>query len=108
MQQFQNDSHGRRRFAMVIDDKYIERASEAKILKFVLALWELMQEEDAAVALKEAPSVLHCDKGSVIQHSNGKGSIGPEGWERLGSNGFDIRAYDIWLLAKQKQYRSKK
>lgn len=91
---------------MTIDDRTFESATEGQVLKFTFALYEL--QHPGADVLKVAPPLLHCDKGALIQHRDGRGSIGAEGWEILGANGFDLRAYDIWQATKKHIYRIKK
>ncbi len=86
---------------MIVMDDIIGTATEGAILKFVLALYEL--EHPGTDGVKQAVSLLGIDKGAFIQHKNGKGSIGIEGWEILRSK-FDLRAYDVWVDAKRKHY----
>jgi hypothetical protein len=88
---------------MDVPTEIIGSASEGAILKFVLSLWELSHPGKDAV--KEAVSILGMDKGAFIQHKNGKGSIGIEGWEMLRAK-FDLRPYDIWCDCKRKQYET--
>lgn len=90
---------------MDLDEELIGRAREGAVLKLTVALFEL--DPDNPDGVKEMASVLRCDKGALIQHMNGKGSIGIEGWESLAGR-FDLRPYDIWTAAKRRQYRAKK
>lgn len=87
---------------MTVDDGAIGRATEGAVLKFVVALFELMNPGEDGT--KAAVSAIGMDKGAFVQHKEGHGSIGVEGWEKLGQT-FDIRAYDVWVEAKRKQYR---
>lgn len=91
---------------MTIDDTFFAEVTEGAVLKFTLALYEL--EHPGTDALKVATNAIRCDKGALVQHRDGKGSIGVEGWELLGSHGFDLRGYDTWIAAKRKQYRGKR
>ena len=89
---------------MIVRDDIIANATEGDVLRFTLALWELEHGNLKVTADSEASSILGMSKNAFVQHKEGKGSIGIEGWEKLGK-AFDLRAYDIWLDAKRKQYR---
>ena len=87
---------------MEVADAMIGKATEGAVLKFVLSLYELAHPGEDAV--KVAVELLEMDKGAFIQHRDGKGSIGFEGWQRL-SERFDLRPFDIWTEHKRIQYR---
>ena len=87
---------------MEVADGIIGNATEGAVLKFTLSLFEL--EHPGTDAVKVAVELLEIDKGAFIQHRDGKGSIGFEGWQRLGEK-FDLRPFDIWSQAKRNQYR---
>ena len=95
-----------RTIAMILDDKMFEVVTESQVLKFTFALYEL--QHPGKNVLKVVPPLLPIDKGALVQHVSGRGSIGAEGWEILGANDFDLRAYDIWQAAKKKIYRVRK
>ena len=86
---------------MEVADAVIGNATEGAVLKFTLSLYEL--EHAGQDAVKVAVELLEIDKGAFIQHRDGKGSIGFEGWQRLGEK-FDLRPFDIWTASKRKQY----
>jgi hypothetical protein len=89
---------------MTVMDDIIAAASEGSILRFTLSLWDLQHGNLTLTAEDEAVSILKVSKNTFTQYKEGKGSIGPEGWEKLAQK-FDLRAYDIWTDAMRKRYR---